>query len=105
MAASVARRARSLPEGLESTIERDRFARIREVDRVAADAVTEGLEGIEEVMLDAIFFGHQVIQPILDAQEKLKDHKAARTAYTKYLSLAGESKIADEIRKKLEKLK
>jgi len=26
----------------------------------------------EEVMLDAIFFGHQVIQPILDAQEELK---------------------------------
>jgi len=26
----------------------------------------------EEVMLDAIFFGHQIIQPILDAQEKLK---------------------------------
>ena len=40
-----------------------------------------------------------------EAQEKLKDHKAARAAYTKYLSLAGESKIADEIRKKLEKLK
>jgi tetratricopeptide (TPR) repeat protein len=40
-----------------------------------------------------------------EAQEKLKDHKAARTAYTKYLELAGDSKIADEIRKKLEKLK
>jgi tetratricopeptide (TPR) repeat protein len=40
-----------------------------------------------------------------EAQEKLKDHKAARAAYTKYLALAGESKIADEIRKKLEKLK
>jgi tetratricopeptide (TPR) repeat protein len=40
-----------------------------------------------------------------EAEEKLKDHKAARDAYTKYLSLAGESKIADEIRKKLEKLK
>ena len=40
-----------------------------------------------------------------DAQEKLKDHKAARDAYMKYLALAGESKIADEIRKKLEKLK
>jgi polyribonucleotide nucleotidyltransferase len=26
----------------------------------------------EEVMLDAIFFGHQVVQPILEAQEKLK---------------------------------
>jgi polyribonucleotide nucleotidyltransferase len=26
----------------------------------------------EDVMLDAIFFGHKVIQPILDAQEKLK---------------------------------
>jgi tetratricopeptide (TPR) repeat protein len=40
-----------------------------------------------------------------EAEEKLRDHKAARAAYTKYLSLAGDSKIADEIRKKLEKLK
>ena len=40
-----------------------------------------------------------------EAQEKLRDHKAARAAYTKYLQLAGESKIADDIRKKLEKLK
>ena len=40
-----------------------------------------------------------------EANEKLKDHKAARAAYTKYLSLAGDSKTADEIRKKLEKLK
>jgi len=40
-----------------------------------------------------------------EAQEKLKDHKAARAAYSKYLALAGDSKIADEIRKKLEKLK
>ena len=40
-----------------------------------------------------------------EAQEKLKDHKAAASAYTKYLELAGDSKIADEIRKKLEKLK
>jgi tetratricopeptide (TPR) repeat protein len=40
-----------------------------------------------------------------EANEKLKDHKAERSAYTKYLSLAGDSKIADEIRKKLEKLK
>ena len=40
-----------------------------------------------------------------EAQEKLRDQKAARAAYTKYLALAGESKLADEIRKKLEKLK
>ena len=40
-----------------------------------------------------------------EAQEKLKDHKAARAAYTKYLALSSDSKIADEIRKKLEKLK
>jgi tetratricopeptide (TPR) repeat protein len=40
-----------------------------------------------------------------EAQEKLRDHKAARAAYTRYLALSGESKIADEIRKKLEKLK
>jgi tetratricopeptide (TPR) repeat protein len=40
-----------------------------------------------------------------EAQEKLKDHKAAKAAYTKYVQLAGDSKIADEIRKKLEKMK
>ena len=40
-----------------------------------------------------------------EAQEKLKDHKAAAAAYTKYLELAGDSKIADEVCKKLEKLK
>lgn len=40
-----------------------------------------------------------------EAEEKLKDRKAARTAYAKYLELAGDSKIADEIRKKLTKLK
>jgi tetratricopeptide (TPR) repeat protein len=40
-----------------------------------------------------------------EAQEHLKDHKAAAAAYTKYLQLAGDSKMADEIRKKLEKLK
>jgi tetratricopeptide (TPR) repeat protein len=40
-----------------------------------------------------------------EAQEKLKDHKAARAAYAKYLELAGDSKIADEIRKRLDKLK
>src|SRR6266568_4784435 len=40
-----------------------------------------------------------------EAEEKLKDQKAARDAYTKYLELAGTSKVADDIRKKLEKLK
>jgi tetratricopeptide (TPR) repeat protein len=40
-----------------------------------------------------------------EAQEKLKDHKAAKAAYTKYVQLAGDSKISDEIRKKLEKMK
>ena len=41
-----------------------------------------------------------------EAQEHLKDHKAAAAAIiSKYLQLAGDSKIADEIRKKLEKLK
>jgi tetratricopeptide (TPR) repeat protein len=40
-----------------------------------------------------------------EAQEKLKDHKAARTAYAKYLQLSSDSKLADEIRKKLEKMK
>jgi len=40
-----------------------------------------------------------------EAEERLKDHKAARAAYTKYLQLASDTKIADEIRKKLEKMK
>ena len=38
-----------------------------------------------------------------EAQEKLKDTKAARAAYTKYLSLASDSKTSDEIRKKARK--
>jgi Flp pilus assembly protein TadD len=40
-----------------------------------------------------------------DAQERMKDFKAARAAYTKYLQLAPEAKNAAEVRKKLEKLK
>jgi tetratricopeptide (TPR) repeat protein len=40
-----------------------------------------------------------------EAQEKLRDHQAAFKAYTKYLELASDAKNADEIRKKLEKLK
>ena len=41
-----------------------------------------------------------------EAEEKLRDMKAAKAAYQKYLELAGTtSKIADEIRKKVEKLK
>ncbi|MEO8594679.1 MAG: tetratricopeptide repeat protein [Candidatus Solibacter sp.] len=41
-----------------------------------------------------------------EAQEKLRDAKAAKAAYTKYLELAGTtSKSADEIRKKIEKIK
>jgi len=40
-----------------------------------------------------------------EAQEKLKDGKAAREAYEKYLELAADAKNADEIRKKLEKMK
>lgn len=40
-----------------------------------------------------------------EAQEKLKDHKAAREAYGKYLELASDAKNAEEIRKKVEKLK
>ena len=40
-----------------------------------------------------------------EAQEKLKDHKAAREAYSKYLELAADAKNAEEIRKKVEKLK
>ena len=40
-----------------------------------------------------------------EAQEKLHDKKAAHQAYEKYLELASTAKNADEIRKKLEKLK
>ncbi len=40
-----------------------------------------------------------------EAQEKLHDKKAAHEAYQKYLDLASDAKNADEIRKKLEKLK
>lgn len=40
-----------------------------------------------------------------DSQEKMKDAKAAREAYEKYLQLAPEAKNAAEVRKKLEKLK
>jgi len=39
-----------------------------------------------------------------EAQEKLKDRKAAREAYEKYLELAADAKNVDEIRKKIEKL-
>ena len=40
-----------------------------------------------------------------DAQEKMKDFKAAREAYEKYLQLAPDAKNAAEVRKKLERLK
>ena len=40
-----------------------------------------------------------------EAEEKLKDPKAAKEAYTKYLALAADAKNAAEIRKKLQKLK
>ena len=40
-----------------------------------------------------------------EAREKLRDTKAAHEAFAKYLELAGDSKVAGEIRKKLEKHK
>ena len=40
-----------------------------------------------------------------ETEEKLKDPKAAKEAYTKYLALASDAKNAPEIRKKLQKLK
>ena len=40
-----------------------------------------------------------------ETEEKLKDHKAAKEAYAKYLELAPEAKNSEEIRKKMEKLK
>jgi tetratricopeptide (TPR) repeat protein len=42
---------------------------------------------------------------LAEAQEKLRDKQAAREAYQKYLDLATDAKNADDIRKKLEKLK
>jgi large subunit ribosomal protein L2 len=43
----------------------------------------------EEDMLDAIFFGHKVIQPILDAQEKLKALRKSSIGWTKHRCKAG----------------
>jgi tetratricopeptide (TPR) repeat protein len=40
-----------------------------------------------------------------EAEEKLKDAKAAKEAYARYLELASDDKNADEIRKRLKKLK
>jgi predicted Zn-dependent protease len=40
-----------------------------------------------------------------ETEEKLKDSKAAKEAYTRYLALASDAKNAAEIRKKLQKLK
>ncbi|MGA2721922.1 MAG: tetratricopeptide repeat protein [Bryobacteraceae bacterium] len=40
-----------------------------------------------------------------ETEEKLKDSKAAKEAYTRYLALASDAKNAPEIRKKLQKLK
>jgi tetratricopeptide (TPR) repeat protein len=40
-----------------------------------------------------------------DAEEKMKDTKAAREAWEKYLQLAPEAKNAAEVRRKLEKVK
>ncbi len=40
-----------------------------------------------------------------EAAEKLKDPKAAREAYTRYLEIASDAKDARDVRKRLEKLK
>lgn len=40
-----------------------------------------------------------------ESEEKLKDRKAARDAYNKYLEVASDAKNATDVRKKLEKLK
>jgi tetratricopeptide (TPR) repeat protein len=42
---------------------------------------------------------------LAETQEKLRDHKAAREAYEKYLELAPDAKNAGEIQKKIAKLK
>lgn len=41
---------------------------------------------------------------LAEADEKLRDRKGARNAYTKYLAIAPEARNAAEIRKKLAKL-
>jgi tetratricopeptide (TPR) repeat protein len=40
-----------------------------------------------------------------ETEEKLKDHKAAREAYAKYVELAPDAKNVAEIQKKIDKLK
>jgi len=40
-----------------------------------------------------------------EVEEKLKDHKAAREAYTKYLEVASDAKSAGDVRKRMERLK
>jgi tetratricopeptide (TPR) repeat protein len=40
-----------------------------------------------------------------EAEEKLKDPKSAREAYTRYLEMAADAKNAAEIRKRLDRLK
>jgi predicted TPR repeat methyltransferase len=40
-----------------------------------------------------------------ETEEKLKDPKAAKEAYSRYLALASDAKNAPEIRKKLQRLK
>jgi predicted TPR repeat methyltransferase len=40
-----------------------------------------------------------------ETEEKLKDPKAAKEAYARYLELASDAKNAAEIRKKVQKLK
>ena len=42
---------------------------------------------------------------LAETKERLKENKAAHAAYEKYLELAADAKNADEIRKKLDKLK
>jgi tetratricopeptide (TPR) repeat protein len=42
---------------------------------------------------------------LAETEEKLRDHKAAREAYEKYLELAPDAKNAAEIQKKIAKLK
>jgi tetratricopeptide (TPR) repeat protein len=40
-----------------------------------------------------------------EVEQKLKDNKGAREAYTKYLEIATDAKNAGEVRKRMEKLK
>ena len=62
------------------------------------------LQRVHHDSVDADLDGALVVR-LGEAQEKLKDSKSAKEAYSKYIALAPEAKNAAEIRKKLARLK